>query len=210
MLPSRCIQPPCRNMEVNGDGEAGYPRQSGGNRASVSSTAGIAPNAATAWRPDAASSERCHRKTQAQPAISDTVTTGFQRGRRIILEWNHSLRAVRVRTRRAPPVAAAPSLAALLFGANLLRLRLLARDFLEHHLHPLAAHSACRSQRGEIDHGIDGRHRRPGDSRVAPWHTRASQTGCLTVVFMSSVYSGAINLRRPMVFKYSSSRGKLG
>ena len=35
MLPSKCIQPPCRNMEVNGDAKRGTHCKSAGNRASV-------------------------------------------------------------------------------------------------------------------------------------------------------------------------------
>src|SRR5882724_3462537 len=145
MLPSRCIHPPCRNMDVNGDAKRGIHCRSVGNRASVNSTAGIAPKAATARRLCAVSSERCHKKTQAQLTIRAIVTKGFK------AEGESSLSGI---------IVAAPSLldaslllragllhagllldASLLLHAGLLRLRLLARDLLEHHFHPLADHS---------------------------------------------------------------------
>jgi len=65
-------------MDVSGDAKRGIHCKSGGNRASVSSTAGIAPSAATARRPAAVSSERCHKKTQAQLTIRESVTNGFR------------------------------------------------------------------------------------------------------------------------------------
>jgi hypothetical protein len=65
-------------MEVNGDAKRGIHCKSGGNRASVSSTAGTAPNAATARRLAAISSMRCHKNTQAQLTIRDIVTKGFE------------------------------------------------------------------------------------------------------------------------------------
>src|SRR5882762_9982995 len=140
MLPSRCIQPPCRNIEVNGDAKRGIHCRSAGNRASVSSTAGIAPNAATAWRLCPVSSERCHRNTPAQLTIREIVTMGFK------ADGESSLSGIIV---AAPALLDTASLldaaslleTDLLLDAGLLCLRLLARDFLEHHFHPLAVHS---------------------------------------------------------------------
>src|ERR1700737_1166899 len=120
-------------MDVNKDPYRGIHSRSGGRRASVNNTAGIAPSAATARRPSLRSNERCHRNTALQATINEIVTYGFRADG--VSSLSGIIRASRrgavyLRCRRRLVLFAAP----LELGLRFACFRLLARDFIEHYL----------------------------------------------------------------------------
>ena len=76
MLPMRCIQPPCRNIDVNTVATGGTIASSGGRRAPSNNTAGMTPSANTATWASRGPSEVCHRNASTQAPMSTQLTTG--------------------------------------------------------------------------------------------------------------------------------------
>src|SRR3989344_8438976 len=77
MLPIRCIQPPCMNMEVKTVNVGGTSASSGGSVLSPSNVAGITPRRYTAISKPRVPSDSCHRKTSVASTIRAIVMYGL-------------------------------------------------------------------------------------------------------------------------------------